>query len=205
MLKVWIKVVGNALISPLRSSPTHFLRENSGPGPAAEYSICPPLQHGMKKNCVNMSCTEPKTSREASEQTAGGEGNAILKSADPRYFWCLILSFCTPLAQGKRKSLDNNLHLVIGMQRSEKWITDQRAVTTVITWTAGIRRNLSWQRGKMGVELGGGLDRKVDKRLDLISSKCVTLAILIICTLHMYQAWKLGPWGDYRGREKKRS
>lgn len=156
MLKVWIKVVGNALISPLRSSPTHFLRENSGPGPAAEYSICPPLQHGMKKNCVNMSCTEPKTSREASEQTAGGEGNAILKSADPRYFWCLILSFCTPLAQGKRKSLDNNLHLVIGMQRSEKWITDQRAVTTVITWTAGIRRNLSWQRGKMGVELGGG-------------------------------------------------
>lgn len=47
--------------------------------------------------------------------------------------------------------------------------------------------------GKDGSGVGGGLDRKVDKRLDLISSKCVTLAILIICTLHMYQAWKLGP------------
>lgn len=33
---------------------------------------------------------------------------------------------------------------------------------------------------------GGGVgDRKVDKRLDSIFSKCVTLAILIICTLHM--------------------
>ena len=44
-----------------------------------------------------------------------------------------------------------------------------------------------------GVGGGGGMDKKLDKRLDLISSKCVTLAILIICTLHMYQDWKLGP------------
>ena len=40
---------------------------------------------------------------------------------------------------------------------------------------------------------GGGMDKQRDKRLDLTSSKCVTLAILIICTLHMYQDWKLGP------------
>ena len=39
-------------------------------------------------------------------------------------------------------------------------------------------------RDGSGVRAEGG-DRKVDKRPDSIFSKCVTLAILIICTLHM--------------------
>lgn len=102
----------------------------------------------------------------------GGEGNAISEHSSLLLLTPhLFLAFCTVF----NASLHNNLHLVIGMQRSEKWITDQRAVTTVITWTAGLRRNSSWWWGEM-CEKGWGI---VDKLLDSIITKCLTLPMLI--------------------------
>lgn len=146
-----------------------------------------------RKNCVNIACTQSKTIRQATQQQFG-QGVCSLEQHWPSLLVTpyLFLTFCTVPAQQQTQSLDNNLHLVIGMQRSEKWITDHWGVTTVITWTAGQRRTSLWQKEED--ERGEMVMVGVPKWIT-ISMQSSPLAVMVTCLKHVCKDWKLDPWG----------